>query len=103
MTLTNAMSETPIAELLRALNSEKEYLFFDISMFNVGASINIVCTNVYRQINQNTWNGYDFLIENSYDTKYYIAETLKSKLEDDTYFDNANQLKRVKKAIENYV
>jgi len=102
MTLTNALSETPTKELLRALNSEKECLYFEISVFNAGAAISIVCTNIYRQINRNTWNGYDFLILNSFDTKYYIAETLKDRIKETSNFSSRSQYNRTKKAIENY-
>jgi len=80
MTLTSILSETPINQLKRALKSNKSYLFFDISVFNVGACINIKCTDTYKEINRNTWNGYDFIIENDSTTKYYIEQTLKERL-----------------------
>jgi hypothetical protein len=100
MTLTNTLKETPTKELLRALNSDKAYLFFDISVFNVGASIFIKCTDTYKEINSNTWNGYDFLIENDSTTKFYICETLKHFLKEDVLkFKTESQLKRAKKLI----
>ena len=77
MTLTSILKQTPLKELKRALNSNKEYLFFNISVFNVGASIHIKCTNNYKEPNYDTWNGYDFIICNDYTTKYYIEQAIK--------------------------
>jgi len=80
MTLTSILSETNSKVLLRALNSEKEYLYFDISVFNVGANINIICTNRFKQDSAKTWNGYNFIIENDQTTKFYIIQELNSRL-----------------------
>lgn len=91
-TLTSILKVTPIKELLRAVNSDKEYLFFDISVFNVGMQINIRCTNTYKQLNRNTWNGYDFFVENCNTTKFYIVETLKELILDRSLF-TPNELK----------
>lgn len=77
MTLTSILKQTPLKELKRALNSSKEYLFFNISVFNTGAIIRIKCTNIYKEINYNTWNGYDFIICNDSTTKYYIQQAIK--------------------------
>ena len=101
MTLTSTLSQTPVKELLRSLNSDKEYLFFNISIFNAGASIFIKCTDTYKEINHRTWNGYDFIIENDTTTKFYIVETLKDFLENDiSKFKTESQLKRAKQLIE---
>ena len=80
MTLTNVLSQTNSKTLLRALNSQKNYLYFDISVFNVGASINIICTNIFKETIARTWNGYDFIVENDYATKFYITNELNSRL-----------------------
>lgn len=79
MTLTSILSETNIKELKRAFNSQKEYLYFKISVFNVGISIQVICTNTFRYPNYNTWNGYDFIIENDFTTNYYIEQELKNR------------------------
>jgi hypothetical protein len=79
MTLTSVLQATPTTELRRALNSQKEYLYFDISVFNVGVSVNIKCTNTYKEPSPTTWNGYDFIIENDDTTNFYINEELKSR------------------------
>jgi hypothetical protein len=99
MTLTNVLQSTNIDDLLRAFNSSKEYLFFDISVFNVGVNINIICTNRYKEINQNTWNGYDFIIENDFTTNEYIKIALKDLLNDFTINKTDRQIKRIKKII----
>jgi len=80
MTLTSILSQTNSKVLLRALNSEKQYLYFDISVFNVGANINIICTNNFKQPSARTWNGYNFIIENEENTKFYIVQELNSRL-----------------------
>jgi hypothetical protein len=79
MTLTSTLSETTTKELKRALNSPKAYLYFDISVFNVGAAISIKCTDNFKQPRYRTWNGYDFIIENDETTKFYLTEELKNR------------------------
>lgn len=79
MTLTHVLTETPTRELKRAYNSQKAYLYFNISVFNVGASIYIVCTDKFKIDNPKTWNGYNFTIENDYTTKFYIQQELKNR------------------------
>lgn len=77
MTFLAVLKETNIKDLFRALNSEKSYLSFKISVFNVGANIKVICTDTYKEINRNNWNGYDFRFENDKTTKYYIISTLE--------------------------
>lgn len=79
MTLTAIIKETPTKELLRALNSVKNYCYFDISVFNVGMAISIKNTDNYKQDSANSWNGYNFCIENDDTTKYYISQELKQR------------------------
>lgn len=99
MTLTNVLQSTDINDLLRAFNSNKSYLFFDISVFNVGVVINIKCTDIFKEINQNTWNGYDFIIENDKTTKYYIKQALKDLLNDFTIVKTDQQTEKITKII----
>jgi len=99
MTLTNVLQSAKISDLLRVFNSDKEYLFFDISVFNVGVSINIKCTDTFKNINPNFWNGYDFIIENDNTTKYYIQQTLKDLLNDFTIVKTDKQILRIKKIL----
>ena len=79
MTLTSTLQGASTKDLQRASNSNKEYLYFDISVFNVGARVQIKCTDTFKQPSYRTWNGYDFLIENDDTTNYYIKEELKSR------------------------
>ena len=50
-------------QIKRIKNTSKEFIFFSVSVFNVGAVVRIRCTNNYKPINKNTWNGYDFWLE----------------------------------------
>ena len=79
MNLKDIIKETPTPELLRASKSNKEYFYFNISVFNVGVNISIKCTNNYKEPNYNTWNGYDFIIENSFDTLELIENELNNR------------------------
>jgi hypothetical protein len=97
--LINTLENTDLNDLLRAYKSEKEYLYFNVSVFNVGASIFIKCTNNFKEINPNKWNGYDFIIENDSTTKYYIQEVLKTILNDFTIVKTDLQTKKIKKII----
>lgn len=101
MSLINTLENTNTAELLRAINSAKSYLYFDISVFNIGASINIKCTDTYKEINRNTWNGYDFIIENDYTTEYYILNVLKERLADPEANLMPSQILRIKNLLKN--
>jgi len=79
MTLTTIISQAPTKELKRAFNSTKSYLQFNVSVFNVGAAIHIKCTDIYKEINYGSWNGYDSIHENDYLIKELISEELKNR------------------------
>ena len=81
MTLTSIISGTDTKQLKRAYSSNKSYLFFDISVFNTGANINIICTNKFKQINYKTWNGYNFISENDNLVHYLIESELIARNE----------------------
>jgi hypothetical protein len=95
-TLINTLENTNINDLLRAVNSTKEYLYFNISVFNVGVSIFIQCTDTFKQPSARSWNGYDFIIENDSTTNYYILESLKAILNDMTIVKTDRQIERIK-------
>lgn len=40
-------------------NDHYEYVFFDINVFNVGASIHLTFSDDIVDIDEETWNGYD--------------------------------------------
>ena len=94
--LINTLENANINDLLRAYNSTKEYLYFNISVFNVGASIFIKCTDTFKEISAQTWNGYDFIIENDSTTNYYIREVLSTILNDFTVVKTDRQIERIK-------
>ena len=59
--LISELSTKQINRLKKGLYTY-EYAFFDISVFNAGASIKMRLTNTYKEINPNTWNGYDCIL-----------------------------------------
>lgn len=61
--IKSVLCELSEKQINRIKNTNKEFIFFDISVFNAGAVIRIKCTNKYKQINENNWNGYDFILE----------------------------------------
>lgn len=95
-TLINTLENANVNDLLRAVNSTKEYLYFNISVFNVGAAIFIQCTDTFKQPSARTWNGYDFIIENDSTTNYYILGALKTILNDMTIAKTDRQIQRIK-------
>jgi len=99
MTLTSTLTEAPTRELLRAYNSEKAYLYFDISVFNVGASINIICTDQFKQPSARTCNGYNFLIENDDTTKFYILWALADRRQEGEHQATPAQLKKINSIV----
>lgn len=50
-------------QIKRIKNTSKEYVYFHVLVFNVGTVIRIKCSNIHKDINPNTWNGYDFILE----------------------------------------
>jgi hypothetical protein len=107
MTLTNVLTGTSVKDLLRAANSDKEYLSFDISVFNVGAVIRVKCTDNYKEINPQTWNGYDFTTSNCENTKHCIAARLVDYVnecnDDDDKEIPARLARRIDDAINTYL
>jgi hypothetical protein len=79
MTLTTLLNEAKLNDLKRVLNSDKEYLYIDVSVFNTGMVVRLRLSNNYKPINRRTHNGYDCVFVNDETTKYYIEETIKSK------------------------
>lgn len=57
------MSASDIMQLANAASEGKEYLLVDISVFNVGAIFNFKYSNEYPEIDEETWNGYDYVID----------------------------------------
>lgn len=63
MTLTGIFKECNTKDLKRVLRSNKAYLKIKISVFNVGTVVKLSCTDTFKEINYNTWNGYDSIHE----------------------------------------
>lgn len=95
----NTLLSTNTGDLLRAYYSNKEYVLFNISVFNAGVSISIKCTNIYKEINPNTWNGYDFICENGRDLKEQIKSALENILNDFMINKTDNEIKRINKLL----
>lgn len=57
------LNELSEKQIKRIKNTSKEFIFFDVSVFNVGTVVRIKCTNNYKPINKKIWNGYDFWLE----------------------------------------
>lgn len=96
--INNKIEHSEISDLLRAYNSNKEYLYFDISVFNAGAVIRIKCTDKVIE-NTKNWNGYNFLIQNDSVIKSHIKKALICQLKDFTVDKTDNQIKRINKII----
>ena len=79
MTLLSILRETDTKVLIRSLASNKAYLYFDISVFNVGTVVNIKCTDQYKEDSARSWNGQNFCLENDSTTKYYISQELQQR------------------------
>ena len=67
--MLNQLTTTEHKEILEALQAAAhDYLYISISVSNSGHSIMIVPTDS-TEIDQDTWNGYDFILECDYDTE----------------------------------
>ena len=74
------LEEVETNDLLRALYSEKEYLYISFSVTNCGHISHLKCSNTYKETNRNTWNGYDFVLENSLENDEAIIYILRGRL-----------------------
>lgn len=77
MTLLTVLKELSSKDLNRALNSNKGYFLFTVSVFNAGVSVTLKCTNIFKQINYGNWNGYDSIHENDELMQEFIKGVLK--------------------------
>nr|DAY73280.1 MAG TPA: hypothetical protein [Caudoviricetes sp.] len=57
------LSELSEKQIKRIKNTSKEYIYFHVSVFNAGCVVRVKCSNLYKDINSNTWNGCDFMLE----------------------------------------
>lgn len=80
--LEDRLNDLKISDLLKIYNSNKNYIFFDISVFNVGTKINIILTDNYNKYSnyiENNYNGYDTILENNSGLFYTVEEILCKK------------------------
>lgn len=57
------MSALDILQLANAASEGKEYLLVDISVFNAGAIFDFKYSNEYPEIDEENWNGYDYVVD----------------------------------------
>ena len=105
-TLEDRLQDLKIDELLKIYNSNKEYIFFDISVFNIGVRIKIVLTNNYEKYSKYlegyNFNGYDFILSNDFDLFYMVEAILCKKfLSDDLNKLSKYKLSQLKKIYKN--
>ena len=81
-TLDDRLEGLTVGNLLKIYNSNKEFIFFDINVFNVGAVTRIILTNDYNKYSNyivNNWNGYDTILENNSELFYTVEKILCSR------------------------
>ena len=81
-TLEDRLEDLQISDLLRIYNSNKNYIFLDVSVCNAGAVIKVILTNNYEKYSNyivNNWNGYDYILENESELFYTIEHILCKK------------------------
>lgn len=61
--LKAVLCELSEKQIKRIKNTNKEYVYFHVSVSNMGCVVRVKCSNVYKEFNPNTWNGYDFILE----------------------------------------
>lgn len=103
--LEDRLNDLRMSDLLKIYNSNKEYIYFDISVFNIGARINIILTNNYDKHSkyiENNYNGYNFILENSFELFYTVEEILCKKfLSEDLSKLSKYKLNQLKKIYKN--
>ncbi len=57
------MAASDIMQLANAVSEGKEYLRVDISVFNAGAVFDFKYSNEYPEIDEENWNGYDYVVD----------------------------------------
>ena len=105
-TVKDRLNDLKISELLKIYNSNKEYVFFDISVFNIGAVVRIILTNNYdkysKYLEGYNFNGYDFILSNDFDLFYTVESILCKKfLSDDLSKLSNYKLNQLKKIYKN--
>lgn len=107
-TFEDKIKEISTKDLLRIINTDKEYIIVNFSVFNSGAAVWVTCTNTYKDIfNSSTYNGYDFIFTLYQEELYTIIKVLLDRyktMKKENSFDilsNYNY-KRLKKLYKDY-
>ena len=77
--LTQILENLELKQLIKILGSSKEYVNFEFNVFNVGVQTTIKNTDIYSEINPETWNGYDFNINNDDYLKSILVDIILNK------------------------
>ena len=77
--LTQILENLELKQLIKILVSSKEYVNFEFSVFNVGVQTTIKNTDIYSEINPETWNGCDFNINNDDYLKSILVDIILNK------------------------
>jgi len=80
-TLEDQLLELSINDLYRLWSCNKDYLVIDISVFNVGASYKIICTNDFNKYQNISEDGYSFILSNDYEINATIEGMLLKKID----------------------
>lgn len=76
MNFISVLRSTGTNLLIRTINSEKCYVYFDVSVFNVGTVVSVKLSDNYRELHQDSD---EFVFENCDTTKYYIIKELMER------------------------
>lgn len=93
MNLYSAIKQASTPQLVKALNSEKDYLLFEVTKNNVADQVKILCTDTYKELKANSLN---FYFENCSITKGYMYMQLRERVEADGFIFTDRQRKILK-------
>lgn len=105
-TFEDRLKDLKIDDLLKIHNSNKEYIYFNISVFNIGTRIRIILTNNYdkysKYLEGYNFNGYNFILSNDFDLFYMVEAILCKKfLSEDLNKLSKYKLSQLKKIYKN--
>ena len=73
-------NDLSLKDLRRIVNSNKEYLVLDVSVFNVGAVVRPILTNNYSKYENISNDGYSCILPLDYELVATIEECLNNKI-----------------------
>ena len=82
------LAEITLKDLLRAFNSQKEYIKITVHICNAGSCIAVKCTNKWEPELKGAWNGYDQFIDNDWDFHNRLGCEIKRRLNELYKSDN---------------